>query len=779
MTGVDLRLAVPAAAAWIGLVLVLPVPGVLWPVAAASWVVSALLVIGGIVAVRRPRRGRGLVGVLATAAAVLAAVALVTTSAASRADARRPPWLVSAASHGTRIDAAVVTTQTVVPGDENFAATLTAVGATAVRVPVRVFDASPAHRVGIGTTIAVTVKAKPTAPEDGTAFLLFADGPPSVRAPPPWYLDWANGLRDAFSAAAGELPGDGGRLLPGLAIGDTTAVSDSLDADMKTSSLSHLTAVSGANCAVVIGVILAAGAMAGLGRKARIVASVCVLVLFVVLVSPEPSVMRAAVMATLVLVAMASGRPVRGLPVVALAVLVMLVTDPWLARNYGFALSVLATAGLLVLAAPLTRVLSGWLPRWLAAVIAVPLAAQLACQPVLILLAPSLPVYGIVANVLAAPAAPIATVAGLIACLLVPVVPVIGVLVARLAWLPSAWIAAVADFFSGLPVARIPWPVGVPGALLLAIATAFGLVLVLAPVRRWLRQAGVALFVVVGVVVAAAAVGSHIAQRSGWLDDWQIAACDIGQGDAMVVRSAGQVALMDTGPDPAPLTACLRTLGIDHIDLLVLSHFDLDHVGGVSAVYSKVTHAFVGPVAGAADQDIVNALSASGAIVEQVSRGPEGMLGDLRWRLLWPPATLGDIEPGNAASVTIMFEPAGECAGGCLSSLFPGDLGEDAQNRMLAANPGPLTVDVIEVAHHGSSDQSDRFYARVAATVGLIGVGVDNGYGHPTSRLLEILASVKTGVERTDLDGLVLVAPGGADGSVRVWTQRSGVAPGG
>ena len=124
----------------------------------------------------------------------------------------------------------------------------------------------------------------------------------------------------------------------------------------------------------------------------------------------------------------------------ALATIVLLAFDPWLARSYGFVLSVLATAGLLLLAGPLARVLERWLPRWLAIVIAVPFAAQLACQPVIILLSATLPTYGVVANVLAAPAAPIATVVGLAACVLLVLIPPLGALLCQLAWLPSAWI---------------------------------------------------------------------------------------------------------------------------------------------------------------------------------------------------------------------------------------------------------------------------------------------------------------------------------------------------
>jgi beta-lactamase superfamily II metal-dependent hydrolase len=148
------------------------------------------------------------------------------------------------------------------------------------------------------------------------------------------------------------------------------------------------------------------------------------------------------------------------------------------------------------------------------------------------------------------------------------------------------------------------------------------------------------------------------------------------------------------------------------------------------------------------------------------------VLGDLRWSILWPTAQLGDIQPGNEACVTILFQPVGACPGGCLSSLFVGDLDEKAQDLMLAANPGLPRLDVIEVAHHGSADQSPALYQRVAASVGLIGVGLHNDYGHPTQHLLDILRDVGTLAARTDTEGLVLLTPGTTPGTVGVWSEH-------
>lgn len=750
----DLRLGLPGVAAWVAAGVVIGVPGIALPVAVGLWLAA------GVLLTLRLRWS-------AVAALAVAAAALCCTSIAIQAPGRLPAQLVTAADEGRQVTAIATTTATVLPGRGSFGAQLVSVGDQRVAVPVLVFGERPDHRIGIGATIELTGTLTTAEAGDDKSFLFFTESPPTLVADPPWFLDWANGLRSGFLSAATRLPGDGGDLLAGLAIGDTSAVSDQLDAAMKSTSLSHLTAVSGANCAIVIGLVMVAGGALGAGRSLRIAASVVVLVAFVVLVTPEPSVLRAAVMAALVLLALARGRPVRGIPVLALASIALLVSDPWLARSYGFALSVLATGGLLLLSSPLARVFGRWMPRWLALTIAVPLAAQFACQPVIILLNAALPTYGVIANVLAAPAAPVATVLGLAACVAVAVVPPLGTLLTALAWLPSAWIAAIARFFSTLPGAQLPWPEGLAGLGLLALVTALAIAAMLG--RGRFAAFGLALCVVAYIALAG---GNRVATLAGRPSDWQIAGCDIGQGDAFLVRSEGQVALIDTGPKPERLTKCLTELGISRINLLVLTHYDLDHIGGVQAVVGMVDRVFVGPNDRPVGDRIVDDLIAGGAQVEEVRRGPSGLLGDLRWSILWPPVRMAGLELGNPASVTVEFEPVGACQKGCLSSIYLGDLGEEAQNRVLAANPQLGRVDVVKVGHHGSADQSPAMYERLDATVGLIGVGVDNGYGHPTQTLLDILASVGTAAYRTDLDGMLLLEPGDEPRTVRVWTEK-------
>jgi competence protein ComEC len=451
--------------------------------------------------------------------------------------------------------------------------------------------------------------------------------------------------------------------------------------------------------------------------------------------------------------------------VLSSAVLVLLVADPWLSRSYGFALSALATAGLLTLASPLAAALARVLPGWLATVLSVPLAAQLACQPVILLLDPALPIYGVPANLLAAPAAPLATVLGLIACLVAAVAPPLGLAVAWLGWLPASWIAAVATLVAGLPGARGAWPGGPGGVALLVALEATVLVALLGAGRS--RRLARALALVAVVAYLATAVGGAIVSRVTRPADWQYAMCDVGQGDATLVRSAGAVALVDLGAEPGPLRACLDDLGVSRVDILVLTHFDLDHVGGAEAILGRVDVVLTGPTGERADERLLEAFAAGGARVEPVARGDRGTFGSLAWEVLWPPPR-GAI-PGNEASVALRWSCSNPEP--CLSAVMLGDLGAEAQARMAGA-AALGGVDVVKVAHHGSADQFAALYEQLDATAGLIGVGSGNDYGHPTDELLGTLAAAGTTALRTDLDGLILIAPGSRPGEAEVWTAR-------
>lgn len=370
-------------------------------------------------------------------------------------------------------------------------------GPRATGAAVEVYAPTTASRLAYGTVVAVEARLSPIADSSRRAMARArAEGDLALRAPPPAVLRAADGLRTGLAATAAAVPGDAGRLLPAVAVGDTRGVGD-LDEAMRVSGLAHITAVSGAHFSILGAVVLAVVTRCGVPRRWRWLPLAVVLGGFVAVVQPGSSVVRAAVMGAVGVLGIVAGRPARSVPALAGAVLVLLVVDPWLARDVGFVLSVVATAGIALLAGPLAR-------RWsappdglggpgtargrddprhpaagpVATAVAVPVAAQAACGPVLLVLTPAVPAYAVLANVAAAPAVAPATVGGLLAALL--------------GWWPAAagwcaqtagaacwWIAAVARTAAGLPGAQVAWAGGPLGQVLLACACGAALVLVL------------------------------------------------------------------------------------------------------------------------------------------------------------------------------------------------------------------------------------------------------------------------------------------------------------
>ena len=626
------------------------------------------------------------------------------------------------------------------------------------------------QRLDVGAEIEARGTAAPARPGERAVVVLWAGRGVDVTTPARGVLAGAAALRQGLVSAVQGLPGDGAGLVPGLAVGDTSAVSAQLDAAMKESSLSHLTAVSGANCAIVVGLAYMAAAQAGAARGVRVLVGVAALTGFGLLVTPEPSVVRAGAMAAVAMLGVLLGRPGVGMAILSLAVSILLIADPWLAGSLGFALSSVATASLLLFARPLAAGLGRVLPKAVALAVSVPLAAQLACGPLLVLITPQIPVYGVIANLLAGPAAPMATVVGLAACLAAPV-PWLQDGLAAVAWLPASWIAATAHMMVEVPGDVVPWLEGWPGAASLAVlGLAIGVLIVSSrSTRRRTRTARVLAGTLVAVVAGLVAGGGALATVAGRFTvpvAWSVIACDVGQGDAVLLRSHDAIALVDTGPSPDALARCLDRVGIQRIDLLVLTHFDLDHVGGVDAVRGRVGTVLHGP----ADADatrVLRRLGDGGARLLPAHEGLAGQLGAARWGVLWPPPRSLAFPSGNDASIVLDIR-----GGGIPAMLMLGDLSASPQRALSASGSLRAPYAVVKVAHHGSADQEAGLYAEAAAALALVTVGADNDYGHPRDELLALLKAGDARIARTDLDGLVAIWE--TDGGVAVWRERGG-----
>ncbi|MFI1197745.1 ComEC/Rec2 family competence protein [Micromonospora sp. NPDC020750] len=617
----------------------------------------------------------------------------------------------------------------------------------------------------------LTAEGRLGAPRGGdlTAAVLTVPGPPKPHGPPPWSQRAAGVLRAGLQRACAPLPDEQGGLLPGLVVGDTSRLPSAVEEDFRDTGMTHLNAVSGSNVAIVVGAVLLLARWSRAGP--RVAAGLCALALvgFVILVRPSPSVVRAATMGAIGLAALAVGRPRATLPALAAAVAGLVLLDPDLAGDPGFALSVLATAGLLLLA-------PGWrdglrrrgVPPGLAEALAVPAAAQVACGPVVAGISGTVSLVAVPANLLVVPAIAPATVLGVAAAVLSPAWPAGAEFAAWLASWPAWWLVTVARYGARLPAGAVPWPGGVPGALLLAGLT----VALLVATRRPLVRRLVA-------VVAVAVIAGTLPVRlvaAGWPPaGWVAVACAVGQGDALVLPAgAGRAVVVDAGPDPAAVDGCLRRLGVREVPLLLFSHFHVDHTGGVAGIFRGRRVAAVRtpqwPEPAAGRELVRTAAATGGAGTAVATAGWTYRVGGLELVVLGPPYPLrGTRSDPNNNSLVLRATVAG------VRILLAGDAETEEQRALLdRAPPGGVRADVLKVAHHGSAYQEPAFLDAVRPRVALVPVGVGNSYGHPNAAVLARIARGGARVLRTDTDGDVAVVLG-RDGMAVV---SRGLAPG-
>ena len=614
-------------------------------------------------------------------------------------------------------------------------------------------------RLPLGTRLETTARL---VPGDGdVAALVRPTGEPRVVAEPDVWWDAAAGVRRSVRAAVAGRDADARELVPALVVGDDGGLDPDLADDFRTTGLTHLLAVSGTNLTLVVGFLLVLGRWAGVRGPWLYALGVLGICGFVLTARAEPSVVRAAAMGAVALVGMGRNGRSRGVRGLGVAVLGLLLVWPRLAVTAGFALSALATAGILLLAPVWRDALMRWTPRWVAEAVSVPLAAQVACTPVVAAISGQVSLVAVGANLLAAPAVAPATVLGLSGGLLGLLWSPLGVAVAAPAAWSAGWIIAVARWGADVPTAAVDWGTGPVPLVLLTV-----LCLLAVPLAPRLLGRPVTTLACTGLLVVVMLVRPP---TPGWPPrGWVLAMCDVGQGDALVLRAgAGSAVVVDAGPEPAPTDACLDRLEVTAVPLLVLTHFHADHVGGVVGVLDGRE---VGEVEGTALLDPPEGASAAARAVGRdpapAAYGLTRRVGEVTLQTVWPrpgarPGDPAESAPNNA-SVVLVAEVGG------VRVLLTGDVEPSAQ-AALARDLAGLRVDVLKVPHHGSRHQDLDWLASLGARLALVSVGEDNDYGHPAPDLVAALAAAGASVWRTDVSGDVVVVV--RDGELGVVTR--------
>lgn len=616
-----------------------------------------------------------------------------------------------------------------------------------LRVPLLLSTTNNVTKLMPGTQISFYGKVSDYRINNASAFIFIKSEIKIVKLPGSLAKLTFN-MREALRNSVTGLPQSAMGLIPGIVIGDRTFQTVELNANMRKTGLTHLTAVSGANLAIVAALVLAVGKRFGIkGRKLWIIVGLA-LGFFILLVRPSPSVLRAAVMTSVVLMARAIGSRSAALPSLAVAIGLLLIINPFLAIDPGFVLSVAATSGLLLLAPQIENYLMKYFPErlnLLAQMIAIPVSATVFALPVVVAISGQLSLVSVFANLLVAPVIAPITIIGFVMSLISIPLPQISHILGILITPFAMWIAGVANFCSSLPFATLKWSKGWPGVI--TILT----LLILMRIAFLLLRSYKFLKIPVTVIVILLLILSTT--RIGWPPkDWFIAACNVGQGDGIVLSlGKGSAVVIDVGPDPLLINNCLKDLQIKKVELLILTHFHADHVEGLPGVLQgrEVRQVWLSTESTPVDEYervqnwLVNIPST------QIYRGATFKTSNLSLEVIWPDQKPIIESPANNSSITVIGSVNGH------SFFAGGDLELAAQEEVLKRLKG--SVEILKVFHHGSKLQNQMLVEVLAPKLCLISVGMDNPYGHPSSSALDLFSRNCGAVARTDRSGTLMV----------------------
>ncbi len=540
-------------------------------------------------------------------------------------------------------------------------------------------------------------------------------------------------IRDRFQERLGATPAAG--ILAALAVGDQRAISAQEWRLFNRTGVTHLMSISGLHVTLVSG--LAAwlvsfgwrrvpGAVLRLpARKAAAAAAIAAALAYTLLAGFAVPAQRTFYMVAVVAAALWCGRIASPARTLALALALVVALDPWAPLAPGLWLSFGAVALIFYVAGSEWRLAQWARMQW---------AITLGLAPAALLLFGQLSIAGPLANALAIPLVSIVVTPLVLLAALLPFDWLLGLA----AWLVE-WLLRFLEWCAALPGAL--WQQHVPPVWAAALAIA-GAVWMLAPRGVPWRAAGLAL-------MAPAFALAPAAPASG--EAW-VSALDVGQGLAVVVRTATRTLLYDAGPAYGPdadgggriVVPLLRGAGVGGIDLLVASHEDSDHLGGALTVLETLE---VGALASSLPR--THPLNSLVPAYSRCAAGRRWEWDGVRFEFLHPPQGWDGARRNNQSCV-LRVEAGGAAV------LLSGDIERAAEQHLVKA--GGLKADVLLTPHHGSrTSSSEEFIAAVAPRWTVVSAGYRNRFGHPAREVLERYEAAGIVVRRTDLDGAISV----------------------
>ena len=576
---------------------------------------------------------------------------------------------------------------------------------------------------------------------------------------------WAASLFD-------EVPGRGSALLRALLIGDRSHLEDDgLYDAMKTVGLAHMVAVSGSHLAVVGAFISSLLVRLSVPRKMCVIALCVFYISYSVFTGLSAPVVRSAVMAGIAISCVFASRRSSPLAALSACVCVLVAIDPANAVSLSFFLSAASTFGVVVF----TGLFSSWFEaavwgkmRAACEAFGMTAAANLPIFPVTASVFARIPLVSPLSNLIAAPAFSVLLLGGLGSIVLAAVVPPLGTTLLEAMCLFSEALCQGAVMLSHIPYAAVPCSMGV------VVAGAITVVCIAVLWAAWPRVSGGAVRAVVCVIAAASVICAAVVPR--YASD-EIVMLDVGQGDAILIRSQGAALLVDTGNQDSKLMSALARHGVSALDGVAITHHDDDHCGSLPMLDSLL--AFGGVYLAAptfscgcegCGELIDEARRVAGTRgVNGIAQGQSIQVGRFTCTALWPERF--SEEGGNADSLCLLVEYDADGDGAIDSrALLTGDAEADQLDSMV--EQGLVGhVDVFKAGHHGSKNGvSEEAYDALSPAIALVSAGERNRYGHPAPETLEALEDAGAQVFRTDRMGDVTCRF--SNQGIEVFTQK-------
>ncbi|WP_297716796.1 DNA internalization-related competence protein ComEC/Rec2 [Intestinimonas sp.] len=568
---------------------------------------------------------------------------------------------------------------------------------------------------------------------------------------------WAQAVKGAVAAA---FPAESAGLVTALLTGDTAGLPQGDYDALRRVGLAHAVAVSGLHMGFLVQLAVALTGSRYRRRTAFVVLPL--MAVYALAVGCTPSVVRAAVMNGLLLLGPLLGRENDSPTSLSLALLLLLLQDPYASLSVGLQLSFASVAGILAFSGRVRDYVTGLVPapekkekrpgplrrlgRWAAGSLGVTVGAMVFTVPLLVWYFGSLSLAAPLANLLCLPLLQLTFQGGLLTALVQLLLPALGTALGQAVGVLPRLALWVVRGLADAPFAAVT----VAGPYLLGGLAVVYLLWVLFLTMKGPRRPLTPLCCSV-LVLTAALVLNHAAYRAGALT---MTVLDVGQGQCVVLRCGDRVAVVDcgsTGGDAGDLAAgYLSTMGIERVDLLVLTHCHSDHANGVSTLLDRLE------VSNLALPKVIEAPELQTELLAQASgRGVPAML-------VWNDVVL---DFGNAALT--LYGPLGSgdtneeglsllCETDNFAALITGDMDQVVEGRLVKYGQLP-DVDVLLAGHHGSKyAASELLLETVTPETAVISCGY-NTYGHPAPETLLRLSTAGCDIYRTDLQGNVTI----------------------